>query len=442
MATQFKHIDFPAAQTSSRAPTAALVAVNQAFGSLPERTLDEVAAEPQQLDLAAWDRALAEAEAAIAARDAYYAAHIAPALEEGERTFGRIDDEEPAEAQEMKFSEWETHLSAKAADWKAYEQLCKDATRAAEELATLSPPNPNGLVLAVRILCDTTAIDAGDAVRAAIKRHADQVLDRATAPAPYMGGLLAHWRRLYDNVVEDQREMRAYRDGTLAAAHQRFETATEDDREAADAALLAAEKEFHLCVGSYDDSRIRLYLTPAPSPAEMAVKLKLIEEERDWDLARIGEVMKHLANDARRFGRLGAFIQGDAELLSAFSELRSDEEHWFAFGPDLEGHPWNTAADVRRAAAEDLIFTARATTIEGVLVKLRQVFPTFAEEAWSDHAMVDPRHPDFVAGLREADGRIRQLWSAIDDLAKLGGVDLASMGASKSPKVSPLVPAA
>lgn len=35
MATQFKHIDFPAAQTPSRSPNAALIAVNQAFGTLP-----------------------------------------------------------------------------------------------------------------------------------------------------------------------------------------------------------------------------------------------------------------------------------------------------------------------------------------------------------------------------------------------------------------------
>jgi hypothetical protein len=415
MATQFKDIDFPAAQATPRAPAAALAAVNQLFGNLPEQTLEEVAEQPQPLDLAAWHAALAKAEAAIAIRDAHWDEHIEPL-----------------------FADAGVELR-KEPNWQAYRPLAKAAARAAVGLARLAPPDQNGFILAVRLLCDTAMLGVADAaphdgqaVVDEIKRHAGDLLDRATAPAPYMGGLLAHWRRLYDNVVEDQREMRTYRDGPLEAAHRRFDAATEDDRKAADAALLAAEMEFDARVSSYDDSRIRLYLTSAPSPAELAVKLKLIEEERDWDLARVDEVMRHLTMDARRFGRLGAFVQGDDDLLSAFAELRSDEEHWFAFGPDLEGHPWNTAADVRRAAAEDLILTARATTIEGVLVKLREVFPAFAEEAWSDHAMLDPRHPDFVAALREADGKIRQLWSAIDDLAKLGGVDLAAMGADPS----------
>ncbi|MCG7348199.1 hypothetical protein [Sphingomonas sp. ACRSK] len=417
MATQFKHIDFPAAQAPSRAPAAALVAINQAFGGTPEQTLDEVADQPQPLDLAAWDAALAKAEAAIAARDAHWDEQIEPLLADA----GVELRTEP--------------------NWQAYLPLSRVAADAAVELAKLAPPSPNGLILAIRLLCETARLDVvdpiagdGEAVVDAIKRHAGDLLESAAAPAPYMGGLLAHWQRLYDNVIEDQREMRAYRDGTLAAAHQRFEAAAEDDREAADATLLAAEKEFDVRVASYDDSRIRLYLTPAPSPAEMAVKLKLIEEERDWDLARVAEVMTHLAIDARRFGRLGAFIQSDADLLAAFAELRSDEEHWFAFGPDLEGNPWNIAADARSEAAREVILTTRATTIEGVLAKLRQLFPAVAGDAWSDHAMVDPRHPDFLAGLREADSKTRQLWGAIDDLAKLGGVDLAAMGADDRPK--------
>lgn len=318
MATQFKHIDFPAAQAPSRAPAAALVAINQAFGSLPERTLDEVAAEPQQLDLAAWDAALSKAEAAIAARDAYWAAYLEPLLVDAEVQPGSRPD------------------------WEAYKPLCAHAQRAACRLAAMTPPNANGLILAIRLLAETAALDvAGDVpadagdIADAIKRHAGDLLDSAVVPGQFMGGLLAHWRRLYDNVVEDQREMRAYRDGQLAAAHQRFDDASEDDREAADAALLAAETEFDVLVGAYDDSRIRLYLTPAPSPAEMAVKLKLIEEERDWDLVRVGDVIKHLAIDARRFGRLGAFIQGDADLLDAYAECRRGTEEWLAPGPDL-----------------------------------------------------------------------------------------------------------
>lgn len=161
------------------------------------------------------------------------------------------------------------------------------------------------------------------------------------------------------------------------------------------------------------------------------MKLKLIEEERDWDLARVAEVMKHLAIDARRFGRLGAFIQGDAELLSAFAECRSSTEQWLAADLDLD-EASSDEADARIRAAEDRIFAARATTIEGVLAKLRLAFKGTVGCAWSDRAIADPTHVDFRAGLSSSDWYTRLVWGAIDDLAKLGGVDLATMGADPS----------
>jgi hypothetical protein len=423
MATQFKHIDFPAAQAPSRAPNAALAAVNQAFGNLPEQTLDEAAEQPQPLDLAAWDAALAKAEAAIAVRDAHWDKHIEPL-----------------------FADAGVELR-KEPNWQAYRPLAKAAARAAVGLARLAPPDQNGFILAVRLLCDTAMLgvaDAaphdGEAVVDEIKRHAGDLLDSAVAPAAYMGGLLAHWRRLYDNVVEDQREMRSYMDGTLAAAHQRFDAATEDNREAADAALLAAETEFDVRVASYDDSRIRLYLTSSPSPAELAVKLKLIEEERDWDLARVDEVMRHVTMDARRFGRLGAFIQGDADLLSAYADCRRGTEQWLA--PERQtNEPSSDEAPDQMDEAENVVAAARATTIEGVLAKLRVAFKGIGV-AWSEHAVVDPAHPAFRSGLASSDWYTRLVWGAIDDLAKLGGVDLASMGADGRAPVAPLVPAA
>ena len=41
---------------------------------------------------------------------------------------------------------------------------------------------------------------------------------------------------------------------------------------------------------------------------------------------------------------------------------------------------------------------------------------------------MDPRHPDFVAGLADAGIYTRMKWSAIEDLARIGGVDLATQG--------------
>ncbi|MFV1919164.1 hypothetical protein VPH46_07000 [Sphingomonas sp. MJ1 (PH-R8)] len=399
MTVQFNQIDFPAAQAPARGPAAALVAINQAFGSLPERTLDEVAAEPQQLDLAAWDTALATAEAAIAARN------------DGIARLSYVDG-----------------AGAELAG------IYNDAVEAARELAVLTPPNANGLILMMRLVCEARAIDhslPGFLCAEAIKRHAAAVLDDAVAPAPYMGGALAHWQRLYGHVLEDRQQLRAYEEGPYDAASRRFDTATDEDRAAADAALEAVEEEHGSFVDAYLDSRKRLYLAPAPGPTELAVKMKLMEDEEDWALTEVGVMMKCITSDARRFGRLGAFIQRDADLLSAFAVCRRGTMQWLAADLDLD-EASSDEADAAIRAAEDRIFTARATTIEGVLAKLRLAFKGTVGCAWSDRAIVDPTHADFRAGLSSSDWYTRLVWGAIDDLAKLGGVDLATMGADPS----------
>ncbi|MBM7405670.1 MULTISPECIES: hypothetical protein [Sphingomonas] len=90
-------------------------------------------------------------------------------------------------------------------------------------------------------------------------------------------------------------------------------------------------------------------------------------------------------------------------------------------------------------AAEERIFAARATTIEGVLAKLRLAFRGNVGQAWSDRAIADTSHVVFRDGLASSDWYTRLLWGAIDDLAKLGGVDLASMVADGGPNITPPV---
>jgi hypothetical protein len=142
--------------------------------------------------------------------------------------------------------------------------------------------------------------------------------------------------------------------------------------------------------------------------------------------------MKCITSDARRFGRLGAFLQGDADLLSAFAECRRGTERWLAAAGDLDEISSDSADDEWMTAAEDRILAARATTVEGVLAKLRFAFKGIVGHAWSDRAIADPSHADFRAGLSSSDWYTRLVWGAIDDLAKLGGVDLALMGADPS----------
>jgi hypothetical protein len=431
MATQFKHIDFPASQTSSRAPTAALAAVNQAFSGTSngagKQTLDELAEQAQPLDLAAWDAALAKVEAAIAARDAHWDQHIEPLFADGEVKLGTQPN------------------------WQAYSPLAKDAARAAVELAKLTPPDQNGFIFAVRLLCDTAMLGVedvvphgGEAVVDEIKRHAGDLLDGAVVRDRFMGGALAHWQRLWAGVEETRAECRRYETEVYNPVVKRYERAmalldagtpieaVQDDIDA----LGQVEAHDSYLGWGYCDARDQLYRAPAPGPAELAVKLQLMAEEQDW--ARCGErTAEVLASDARRFGRLGAFLQRDADLLSAFAEFRRGTELWLASGPDHDLPEDDAAADARTAALEDLIIGTQATTIEGVLAKLRRAFQGIVGEAWSDRAMTDPKHPDFVEGLQAADWYPRLMWHAIDDLAKLGGVDLASHGTDGKPAPAP-----
>jgi len=83
------------------------------------------------------------------------------------------------------------------------------------------------------------------------------------------------------------------------------------------------EAEFDRLFDTTRDALIRLYLLPAPGPAELAIKLTLFEQEEDWRINRADEIIRRIVSDARRFGQLGPFPQSDEKLLSGFAEYRA-----------------------------------------------------------------------------------------------------------------------
>jgi hypothetical protein len=177
--------------------------------------------------------------------------------------------------------------------------------------------------------------------------------------------------------------------------------------------------------GHRTDALISLWLLPAPSPAELAVKLKLFHQEDGHELVRAGEIVDRFVSDARRFGRLGAFVQTDGDLLNAFAGLRREMTAYLTNGCGTKEQ--DDAADARVEALEEKIWGARATTIEGVVAKLRIAFQHSAGGDWSDHAIVDPKHPDFIDGF--CGGTNKLFWESIKDLARIGGIDLSTQGA-------------
>ncbi|GAA0675380.1 hypothetical protein GCM10009102_29530 [Sphingomonas insulae] len=70
-----------------------------------------------------------------------------------------------------------------------------------------------------------------------------------------------------------------------------------------------------------------------------------------------------------------------------------------------------------------------AATIEGVIAKLRVAFSRIHPNAWSDQEIKYLTSSDFREGLR-LDGMFdRMAWSAIEDLARVGGFSLTDHGA-------------
>ncbi|NIJ31097.1 hypothetical protein FHT00_003076 [Sphingomonas insulae] len=80
-------------------------------------------------------------------------------------------------------------------------------------------------------------------------------------------------------------------------------------------------------------------------------------------------------------------------------------------------------------AYETTLNDTPAATIEGVIAKLRVAFSRIHPNAWSDQEIKYLTSSDFREGLR-LDGMFdRMAWSAIEDLARVGGFSLTDHGA-------------
>lgn len=174
------------------------------------------------------------------------------------------------------------------------------------------------------------------------------------------------------------------------------------------------------------DAKVRLYLIPAPSAAELAIKLKIYSENRDSDLTCNTDIVEQMMFDARRFGRHGVHLQTDEALLAAFAARRHEFEA-------ADKGPWTTEQEdayfARVDAAEMVVLDTRATTLEGAIAKLRVAFMNQDGSDWSDLAISNTADPKFVEGLRMSGMYERMAWGAIEDLARIAGVSLAEQGA-------------
>lgn len=322
------------------------------------------------------------------------------------------------------------------------EQVLWAELRAVEESIFNAPATPDAMfakfMLAAHLSTEGHEL-VGEYTHRLLK-EAQQVLENWPRRNPYMRGPLINWTRAYERYSEVQAEVLAYQRDVIAPADAKFHATRarwpENFDFSTDAAASAEMKaadyvdEETRMDELYDhaaDALRQVLRLPAGSPGQLATKLQLAVNDRAWETPCGRDVMRQLTVDARRFAGLGAYLKTDEQLLTAYAGCRREMALFQAEGCGTNEE--DAAADGRVAAHEGVIWTSPATTTEGVLAKLRIAFQHLVCEQWSDHSIVDPRHPDFRAGLAKTGGNEQLLWSAIEDLARISGVNLSEQGA-------------
>jgi hypothetical protein len=235
---------------------------------------------------------------------------------------------------------------------------------------------------------------------------------------PFMRDPLIQWQRAYARYEEARDALSAY--------DRDVHTPTFAGTDVADEVADQVQEQYDDLLMAEHHAIEQLYRIPAPSGAELAIKLKIFERAEGWTLTNASKAIRRIAIDARRCGRHGAHLQTDSALLAAFSDRRHEFEA--TDGVDLSGEQED--AYFRRVdAAEAVLINNRATTVEGVLAKLRVAFVHQTGDDWSDLAISDTNRSKFTDGLALSDMYTRLAWSAIKDLACIAGVSLAEQGA-------------
>lgn len=115
-----------------------------------------------------------------------------------------------------------------------------------------------------------------------------------------------------------------------------------------------------------------------------------------------------------------AFDHPDARLLRGFAMLQEGARDFME--GDLPADDEEEEARGRALIeAEDIVMATPAETIAGIVAKMRLAFVHEFEDAAASWALADPNNPAFVFTLEK---RRKERWDAIENLARIGGVDL------------------
>jgi hypothetical protein len=157
---------------------------------------------------------------------------------------------------------------------------------------------------------------------------------------------------------------------------------------------------------------------PAPSLAKLTEAMRIgAAENIFYDDA--DEIVGVIASDIDRLSggnpvENGAIVDAFCKFRDAMQELR--------IAPDALPDSEVDALNARMDEADMVLKEAPALTPAGVLMKLKRAFNGIVVERWSDHALLDPKSRQFETGLDHADLYEQMLWSAIEDLDRIGAV--------------------
>lgn len=248
------------------------------------------------------------------------------------------------------------------------------------------------------------------------------------------------WQAAYDLYCTSRAERKLHEAAVVKPAYARYEAVRAQwpaDLEIsgnpeAQAALDAVdydttEDRFDELVMTEHAALMSLLLTPVPGASELATKLSIFVAEEGWDF-KSAEANRVMRDDARRLAGHGA-VQQDAALLAAFKARRTESAFWLDNGTTPVTDQIEDRSNEIVRDAEAVLFGTQATSIEGVIAKLRALFPHFSQQPYSECATVDPTGAVFREGLMEDGGNEQVLWACIEDLARIGGVQLAEQGA-------------
>lgn len=223
--------------------------------------------------------------------------------------------------------------------------------------------------------------------------------------APEVGAVLT---RAFGNSRDDLSfaELMAMHD----AAMLQFERSDATDKPINSPAYLAEEER--MC------SAWRRALRATPRNWSEFVQLLGVMTENGRDTLPHNEAAADLFAHAQRL--IGREKDADAELLAAFDHLRREAADYVVSGGS------DDPADEETFRCERVLQNTPAHTIEGVVAKLRQMYQLErgGADSRADLIMADPTGPEFQALIADKSTPLDLLWPIIEDLARIGGVNL------------------